>query len=272
MSAIRTVIVDDEELCRRGVRLLLSAQGGFDVVAECADGKDAIAKIKELKPDLLFLDIRMPEVSGFDVLRAFAEEELPFVIFVTAYDEYAVHAFEVHALDYVLKPFSKKRFRAALERARQMLRERELRAYSKSLWGLLEQVRQRGEGRIEEEAGRAADALERILIKEKDSYKFVRIEEVDWIEGADYYIQIHAGGRSYLHRWSLKAIESKLPADSFVRIHKSAIVNMNKVREIKIDFKNDLSVCLEGGRQLKVSRRKKKELLELWERRYGLGS
>lgn len=265
------MIVDDEELCRRGIRLLLSQANDFEVVAECSNGREAIAKIRELKPDLVFLDIQMPEISGFDVLAELEAHELPFVIFVTAYDEYAVRAFEVHALDYILKPFSKKRFMGAVERARASLVDREIRNYGEALVSLLGDLKPASREHSIAGGTESLPGADQFLIKDKGSYKFVKTENILYVEGADYYANIVCDKKAYLFRGSLKNIEKKLPASRFHRIHKSTIVNINKIREIRNDYKNDLVVVLESGKELKVSRRRRKELMASWEARFGLG-
>ncbi len=270
MKPIRTLIVDDEDLCRRGIRLLLSEDRDFELIGECANGRSAIRKINATNPDLVFLDIQMPEISGFDVLERIEPKKVPYVIFVTAYDEFAVKAFDVHALDYILKPFSKARFSRALDRAKSRIRSEEIASFGRSLTELMHDpgVRNRLRGGEAAEAGQAL--LERILIKTRDGLKFVEVEGIDWIEGTDYYVNLHCGSRSYLYRESLKSLLTKLPSARFVRVHRSAIVNLESVERISTESRADMYVVLKSGQSIKVSRRRKKMLLELFEEKFGL--
>ncbi len=269
MDSVRTIIVDDEQLARRGLKTLVERHADFSVVAVCRDGREAIARISELKPDLVLLDIQMPEISGFDVLARLPKDVVPVVIFVTAYDEYAIRAFEVRALDYVLKPISQKRLDEALARAAGRVRDRRLAEYGSTLLAAVADIQKGGEVA----AGRGPDGalwLERIMVKAGEAIQFVEVADIDWIEGADYYVTLHAGGKEHLYRESLKHLEERLDPSQFVRIHVSAIVNLARVREIRHAFGGDYQVTLVGGRTLPVSRRRKKDLLRLGATRFGL--
>jgi len=271
MERVSTVIVDDELLARRGLKTLVERRPEFAVVSLCANGRDAIARVVELKPDLLLLDIQMPEISGFDVLERLPRDVLPVVVFVTAYDEYAIRAFDARALDYLLKPVSQKRLDEALDRALARVRDRKLAEYGQTL---LDAVAEIQGGRPGEAGTRAAPAtrLERIMVKVGDAIQFVEVSDIEWIEGADYYVTLHAGGKEYLYRESLKHLEDRLDPAEFVRIHMSAIVNLAKVREIRRGFGGEYAVLLGSGKRLAVSRRRRKDLLDLGAARFGLKS
>jgi two-component system LytT family response regulator len=269
MDRVTTVIVDDEVLARRGLKTLVERRPEFAVVAVCANGRDAMARITELRPDLVLLDIQMPEITGFDVLERLPHDVLPVVVFVTAYDEYAIRAFEARALDYLLKPVSQARLDEALDRALARVRDRRLAEYGQTLLAAVAEL----QGGKPGEAGPAAapaDRLERIMIKTGDAIHFVEVADIEWIEGADYYVTLHAGGRDYLYRESLKHLEDRLDPSQFLRIHVSAIVNLAKVREIRRAFGGDYTVVLGSGKRLAVSRRRKKDLLDLGAARFGL--
>ncbi len=269
MDSVRTIIVDDEVLARRGLKTLVERHAGFTVAAVCKDGREAIERISELKPDLVLLDIQMPEITGFDVLARLPNDVLPVVIFVTAYDEYAIQAFEVRALDYVLKPVSRERFDEALARAAARVRDRRLAEYGSTLLAAVADIQQ-GRDRAAGTLPGADPWLERIMVKVGEAIQFVEVADIDWIEGADYYVTLHAGGKQHLYRESLKHLEERLDPSQFVRIHVSAIVNLARVREIRHAFGREYEVTLASGRTLPVSRRRKKDLLRLGAARFGL--
>lgn len=268
MDRATTIIVDDEVLARRGLKTLVERRPEFAVVSLCANGRDAIQKIAEMKPDVVLLDIQMPEISGFDVLESLPRDVLPVVIFVTAYDEYAIRAFEARALDYLLKPVSQKRLDQALDRAIARVRDRRLAEYGQTLLAAVADLR----GAANEGTAGASPGgrLERIMVKSGAAIQFVEVTDIEWIEGADYYVTLHAGGKEHLYRESLKHLEERLDPSQFVRIHQSAIVNLSKVREIRRGFGGDYAVVVESGRRLPVSRRRKKDLLDLGAARFGL--
>ena len=239
---IRALIVDDEPLARQRIRTLLEADPDVEVVGECADGRSAVAAVREQAPDLLFLDVQMPLLDGFGVLAALGAGPLPVVIFVTAHDRYALRAFEVHALDYLLKPFDRERFRTALGRAKAQVRREPDGDVSRRLLALLRDVQQ------------ARKPLERLVVKSGGRVYFVRTEDIDWIEAAGNYVRLHVGKEAHLLRESMAGLEARLDAGRFLRIHRSTIVNIEHIRELQPAFHGDYAVILRDGTQLTLSR------------------
>jgi two-component system LytT family response regulator len=249
--AMRTLIVDDEPLARQRLRTLLEAEADVQVIGECFDGGRAVAAVLEQKPDLLFLDVQMPALDGFAVLEALTPERMPVVIFVTAYDHYALRAFEVHALDYLLKPFDRERFAKALERARKRIQQDHSADVSQRLLALLEDVKE------------SRKPLERLAIKSGGRVSFVRTEEIDWVEAAGNYLRLHAGDDIHLLRETMSGLEARLDARQFVRIHRSTIVNLERVRELQPSFHGDYVVILRDGTELTLSRGYRDRVQEL---------
>jgi two-component system, LytTR family, response regulator len=248
---IRAVIVDDEPLARRRVSDLLAQAEDVEVVAECANGREAIRAVEESPPDLLFLDIQMPELDGFDVLQAIGVGRVPVVIFVTAYDRFALRAFEMHALDYLLKPFDDERFEAALRRARERIRQQQGGDLDRRLRALLEEVRgDRG-------------YLQRLVVPVGHRSVFIRTEEIDWIEAERNYIRLHVGGRAYLLRESLTRIESALDPARFCRIHRSTILNVDRIQAVESLFRGEYLVVLRDGTKLTSGRSYRRNLHDL---------
>lgn len=245
---IRTLIVDDEPLAREGIRMLLEPDSGFSIVAEAGNGAEAIEMIRLHHPDLVFLDIQMPGMNGFDVLKALDGEPMPLIVFVTAYDSYAIRAFEVHAVDYVLKPVDPSRFQTSLERIKSDLQLRRGGAITARMTALLEALR-REEVKID-----TRGFLERFVIKEGDRIYFVNTDDVDWIEAADYYVQLHTGKKTHLIRETLNRLETQLDPAKFIRIHRSTIVNSTRIKELKRHFQSEFIVILQDGTNLKMSR------------------
>jgi two-component system LytT family response regulator len=239
MTAVRTIVVDDEPLARQTLRLLLAREADFTVVAECGHGAEAIEAVRRERPDVLLLDVQMPEVDGFEVLRRLAPVTIPVVIFVTAFDRYALRAFEEHALDYLLKPFSDERFADVIARARTRLRERTRAAMADRLTALL--ARQEPEPR-------------QLVIRDGGRTIVVPFDDIVWIEAEDYCARLHLRTRSVLVRDSLRALADALERRGFVRVHRSAIANVACVRELVPLVSGDQRLTLEGGIVLKVSR------------------
>jgi two-component system, LytTR family, response regulator len=224
---IRTLIVDDEPLARQRLRRLLEADPDIVILGECGDGQQAVTDLRQLRPDLVFLDVQMPVLDGFGVLQALGGTPLPTVIFVTAHDRYALKAFEVHALDYLLKPFDKARFGAALERAKTQVRQGSAAALDERLQELLQTVQPRRSG------------PERLIVRSSGRIYFVRTEDIDWIEAAANYVRLHVGKEDHLLREGLTALEKKLDPGRFVRIHRSTIVNLERIQELQPAFHGD---------------------------------
>ena len=238
----RILIADDEPLARERLKMLLVGQEGFEVVGECHDGPSTIDAIRRSKPDLVFLDVQMPGANGFEVVSALGEEELPLFVFVTAFDKYALKAFDVHALDYLLKPFDRDRFLQALARARQQLERpsnSDLRSRLLALVRDLEPAPQR---------------LERFVIKSGGRVFFVRADEIDWIEAAGNYVKLHVGTETHLLRETMNAVETQLPRETFYRIHRCHIVNIERVKELQPWFNGEYVVFLRTGARLTLSR------------------
>lgn len=242
MSKIRTIIVDDEPLARRGIRAQLENERDFDVIADCRNGQEAVQAIAAQSPDLVFLDVQMPEVDGFGVVDAIGPDRMPAVIFVTAYDRYALRAFEVHALDYLLKPFDDDRFAAALQRARQHIERKDLDDLGKRLQGLLDDLQPRT---------RYAD---RLVIKSAGRIFFLSVSEIDWIEAADNYVRLHAGAEAHLLRETMNNLEKKLDPNEFLRIHRSRMVNIQRVKELRPLFRGEYDLLLKDGTRLETGR------------------
>lgn len=252
---IRTVIVDDEQPARRAVEHLLKGDAEVEICGLCADGSTALNTLEREKPDLLFLDIQMPGIDGFEVLRQHAErsnvETLPTVIFVTAFDRYAVQAFEVHALDYLLKPYSDSRFFHALDRAK---REILLREAAGSKERVAEMVRERAmhEART--------PPIDRLAVKTDGGTVFVGTGDIIWLEAADHYVILHLANRSHIIRVSMKHLESRLDANRFLRVHRSAIVNVDYLKGLRSTQGDESELILETGKVLRASRRRLKAL------------
>jgi len=248
-EAIRTLIVDDEPAARAALQSLLANDREIAVIGECADGRSAVERIEREHPDLVFLDVQMPGMNGFDALRALEVAELPEVVFVTAYDEYAVRAFDVHAADYLLKPFSDERFRLALTRAKQQVRRRRLGELSDRLTTLLDTV-----GRGGAAAASASQYLRRLVIKSGGRATILPVRDIDWIEAEGDYVKLHTGKVSHLLRETMKRLEAQLDPARFVRIHRSTIVHIERIKEIQPYFHGEYVVLLQDGTSLKLAR------------------
>lgn len=241
---IRALIVDDEAPARTRIRRLLQAEVDFEIVGECANGRQAIECIQRDKPDLVFLDVQMPRVNGFDVCEgvAAAGGAVPLVIFVTAYDQYALKAFEVHAIDYLLKPFDADRLRKSLDHARAQLARRPDEPLAPRLAALLEDLRP------------GFKKPDRLVIKEDGRIVFVPTSAIEWLEADGNYVRLHAGKETHYFRETLAGLESQLPAEKFARISRSVIVNLDRVKELQPKFYGDYLVVLHNGEKLTLSR------------------
>jgi two-component system, LytTR family, response regulator len=245
---IRAVIVDDEPLARRRIGDLLAAAEDIEVVAQCANGEEAIPTIEESRPDLIFLDVQMPEIDGFDVLQAICTGYVPVVIFVTAFDQFALRAFEAHALDYLLKPFDDERFATALQRARERIRQQQLGDVDRRLIALLKEARgDRG-------------YLQRLVVPSGHRSLFIRTEQIDWIEAERNYVRLHVGGRGYLLRENLSRIASALDPAKFCRIHRSTIVNIDRIHAVESLLSGEYLVVLHDGTKLTSGRKYRGDL------------
>jgi two-component system LytT family response regulator len=265
VKAIRTLIVDDEPLARETLRVLLRADPEVDVVGECRSGPEAVDRTLELEPDLVFLDIQMPEMDGFDVLETLAVEgvRIPTIVFVTAYDQYALRAFEVHALDYLLKPFDDERFERALERAKLELSRRQDAAMASRIEALLADHRAAAEGEESAVGEEREGPVERFVVRSSGRIHFVDVGEVDWVEAAGDYVRLHTGERSHLMRETMKELEDSLDPDVFVRIHRSTIVRIGFVKEIRTTGTGQYVVLLEDGTRRNLSRSGRRRLEEV---------
>ena len=254
---VLALIVDDEPLARQRLRTLLKGESDIEIVGECSNGQEAVAAVRELQPDLLFLDVQMPVLDGFGVLDALGTEQLPAVIFVTAYDTYAIRAFEVNALDYLLKPFDRDRFRKALQRARSQITKESSALTGEQLGVLLE------EAQPERSATAGRHTLERLVIKSSGRVFFLRTEEIDWIEAAGNYLRLHVGNDMHLLRDTMNNLEARLHPDKFLRIHRSTMVNLERVKELQPWFHGDYKVILLDGTELTLSRSYRPKLRDL---------
>lgn len=249
-AKIRALIVDDEPLARRRIKSLLAHDSTVDVIGECSDGYKAVTSITQLTPDLVFLDVQMPAMNGFDVIKTIGPEQMPTVIFVTAYDQYALKAFEVNALDYLLKPFDRRRFQKTLERAKAMVRGLQNGNVNNQLLSLLGNLR------------REQEMPDRFIIKSGGRVVFLRAEEIDWMRAVGNYIRLQVGRDSHLMRETMTGMEANLNPDRFMRIHRSTIVNLDRVKEVQPWTKGEYVVIMRDGTRLIMSRRYRERLNE----------
>jgi two-component system LytT family response regulator len=253
------MIVDDELLARSAIRMLLKDDPQIQIVAEAGSGPEAVELITHHLPDLVFLDIQMPGMNGFDVLEGLGTINMPLIIFVTAFDQYAVKAFEIHALDYLLKPFDDTRFEKALSLAKSHIEQGELNRLTQKLFALLEYR----DEKVSEQPQDRPRYLTRLMIKSASRIFFLKVDEIDWIGAEDYYVKLHVGRKSHLLRETMNDLETKLDPDKFVRIHRSSIVNMDRVKEMHPHFNSDYLVILQDGTELKLSRSRREQLQAL---------
>ncbi len=265
LRKLRTIVVDDEPLARRLMRSLLADIADIEVVAECRNGREAIAAVKGLAPDLMLLDIKMPGMSGFDVVRELQADVMPMVIFCTAYQRYALDAFDLHAVDYLLKPVDEGRLHRAVARAVQRSDTERAEQVKSPLIGAIDEITQKISSRSSGE--RVAPALEdaitenaRLAIKDHDSTVLVNIDDIDWVDAAGDYMCIHIGGETHIMRSTLKGLMSRLDPATFKRIHRSTVVNLNRIIKVTPLQKGEYSLDLDCGETLKVSRNYRQEI------------
>jgi two-component system LytT family response regulator len=256
---IRTLIVDDEQMARASIRVLLGGDPDIELVGECSSGVDAVTAIAARAPELVFLDIQMPRMNGFEVLEAVGDARRFVVVFVTAFDSYAIDAFDAQALDYVLKPFDDRRFHRAVERAKDRIRHARLDHLASELVSAM--------GTPDKPA-----EVERIAIRDAGRTVYVPLPDIDWIEAADYYVQLHVGAKTYLHREPMRDLEARLDPRRFVRIHRSAIVAIDRVAEMRPSAHGDHCVRLRDGTDLKLSRARRSRLRVLLAMKAARGS
>jgi two-component system LytT family response regulator len=242
MKKIRVLIADDEPLARERLAGLLSSEPDVDLVAQARDGEETITAIHDQTPDLVFLDVQMPQMNGFDVIEAVGTERMPLVIFVTAYDQHALKAFQVRALDYLLKPFDRERFTDSLQRARKQIERDETGDLGRRLLALVKDLR------------RDQPRSDRLVVKSGGRLFFLRTDEIDWVEAAGNYVRLHVGNASHLLRETMNAIEGRLDPEKFFRIHRSRIVNMERIQELQPWLNGEYAVLLRTGTRLTLSR------------------
>lgn len=242
-NVIRALIIDDEPLARKGIRRLLKSENDIEIVGECTDGLQAVECIYKQKPDLVFLDIQMPGLDGFGVVDAIGLAAMPVMIFITAYDLHAMRAFDVHAIDYLLKPVKPDRLTVALDRARAMAKRPRPAEFSERLTALLRTMKPQH------------DMLERIVIKSIGKISIVAVDDIDWIEAERDYVKLYTPEKNYLLRERISALEEKLDPAKFIRIHRSTIVRIERIRELRPLVNGDHIVILRNGRQLSLSRK-----------------
>lgn len=245
MDTLRTIIVDDEKPARMRLLELLRREPDVEVVAVASDGQQAVDLIRELGPDVVFLDVQMPGLDGFGVLQALGPDQMPITIFVTAYDKYAIQAFDAHAIDYLLKPYSDQRFESAIRRARKYLGT-----------GAAKELGEQIVAATQERASVDAHSgyLERVVLKSNGCVTFLDVDDIDWIEAAGVYVYLHVGPKSHLYRSSVAQLVQRLDPSRFVRIHRSAAVNTSRIRELHARSHGDYTVVLKNGAELTMSR------------------
>ncbi len=276
-NKIKTLVIDDEPAARRGIRALLDRDPDVQVIGEAASGTEAVTKIRAERPDLVFLDVQMPEMSGFKVLESLGDCPAPAVIFVTAYDQHALQAFEVNAVDYLLKPYDDDRFWAAVRRAKAEIVRRQTDLLGHKLNNLLSYLQNATPGDVPvapaassapapaSAGGPASETItrDRILLKAGGEIYFLKAEEIDWIEAEGDYMKFHAGGRVHLLRETMGNLEERLDAKRFIRIHRSTIVNIDRVKKLSPSFAGEYAVILHDGTKLRLSRGYHERLQEL---------
>ena len=250
MKKIKVLVADDEPLARERLTTLLATEPDVDVVAQARDGEEVVTAVNDHSPDLVFLDVQMPQMNGFEAIEAVGTEKMPLVVFVTAYDQHALRAFEVRALDYLLKPFDRERFSDAMQRARRQLEREETGDLGRRLLALVKDLR------------RDQPRSDRLVVKSGGRLFFLRTDEIDWIEAAGNYVRLHVGPTSHLLRETMNAIEGRLDPEKFFRIHRSRIVNMERIQELQPWLNGEYAVLLQTGTRLTLSRGYREKLQE----------
>lgn len=248
---IRILLVDDEPLARKRLRELLKGEPDLEIVGEASTGSEALVAVRELAPDLLFLDVQIPELDGLAVSEALKTETGPLIIFVTAYDQYAVRAFDVQAVDYLLKPFDRQRFLQALMRAKTQLQEHSQQTVNQRILGLLAELKQKPQH------------LTRVIIKVNERDFVLNVTEIDWIEAEGNYVRLHFGGQSSLIRETLSHLASQLDPTQFARIHRSRLVNLNRIQELQTWSQREAKIILRNGTELSLARSYRDQLYQL---------
>jgi len=264
-QVLKTIIVDDEALARRGLKLRLSPRKDIEIAAEARNGREALALIREHRPDLVFLDIQMPGMDGFDVLRALRPEEMPAVVFVTAFDNYAIKAFEANALDYLLKPIEDDRLSDALDRVNRNLKQKQAVKHRNSLLKLVGEITGEPIHSMEELNARGLEKLKKkevakLAIKDGSHTTWIPQDKIEWIDAAGDYMCVHSGGETHIMRMTMKKLEDALDPDYLQRVHRSTIVNIHQVREMQAHINGEYFLTLNGGHTVKMSRTYKDKL------------
>jgi len=264
-NVLKTIIVDDEALARRGLKLRLSGRDDVEVIAEARNGREALKLIRELEPELVFLDIQMPGMDGFDVLRELPAEDMPAIVFVTAFNDYAIKAFEANALDYLLKPIEDSRLSDALDRVNENLDQRRALKHRKSLLKLVGEITGEPVGSMEELSSRDVGSMKKketpkLEIKDGGRTTWIPQDQIEWIDAAGDYMCVHAGGETHIMRMTMKMLEASLDPDYLQRIHRSTIVNIHQVKEMRAHINGEYFLTLKGGHTIKLSRTYKDKL------------
>ena len=260
-KAIKTLIVDDESPARKRIRELLLERTDFELVGECSNGEDAINAINSESFDLVFLDIQLQDINGFKVLEKLETENLPIIVFVTAYDKYALKAFEFHAIDYLLKPFDDERFDEMLDHVRNQFNKNQMEHLGGKLDDLLSDYKNLKNQETSEKTTQIYQ--KRLVLKSTGKISFIEVENIDWIGAEGYYVNININGKSHLMRETLKNLEKILNPEKFMRIHRSTIVNLTRIKEMQPSFHGEYVVIIEDGKRLKLSRSYRKHLQKL---------
>jgi len=252
LEEIKVLIIDDEPLARERIKNLLENEVDIEVIDESGNGFEALSKIQEKKPELVFLDVRIPEMNGFEIIEQIDEENIPHIIFVSAHEKYALRAFEMHALDYLLKPFDENRFQQALCRARERIQIRKTGEITCRLKELIHNVKSEHK------------YLDRLVIKTEGRIFFIKTDEINWIEAAGNYITLYLDNEKYLMRETMNCMEARLDPGKFIRVHRSKIVNIERIKEIQSWFNGEHLIILDNGTELNLSRKYKEKMKEVF--------